>query len=98
MTFQGFIQTFSVGVGKKHVHRATTSRGMWGDAPPGDLHALRWLLGLQNGWKLAANELLSIKKNFFLNSGGGGGGGDPSAPPPPLYDTLPSSIMVWQCY
>ena len=86
----GFIQNFSVGVGKKHVHRATPSRGVWGDAPPGifrNLHALRLLLGLQNGWKLATNELVSIKKKSQLqNSGvethaGGGGGGDPSAPP-----------------
>ena len=29
-----------------------------------NVHALRWLLGLQNGWKLATNELLSIKKNI----------------------------------
>ena len=71
---QGFIQNFSVRVGgKKNVHRATPSGGVWHDAPPGNLHALRLLLGLQNGWKLATNELLNIKKNINFKILGGGG-------------------------
>ena len=52
------------------------------------VHTLRLLLGLKNGWKLATNELLSIKKNVnFKILGEGGGeklmlwGGNSSAPP-----------------
>ena len=57
------------------------------------LGAPKWLEIIQNGWKLATNELLSIKKKCQLqNSGGGGGGGDPSVPRP-LYDTLPIVIL-----
>ena len=66
------------------MHRAAPSRGVWGDAPPGDfrnLHALSLLLGLQNGWKLATNELLSIKK-MSTSKFWGGGGGNPSVSPP----------------
>ena len=64
------------------MHRVTLSRGVWGDAPPRNvrnLHALRLLLWLQNGWKLATNELLSIKKCQLANSGGE----VPVHPPPP---------------
>ena len=46
--------------------------GYGGDDPPGNLHALRLLLGLQNGWKLAVNELLSIKKMSTSKLWGGG--------------------------
>ena len=75
------------GGGKKHVHRAMPSGGgggAWGDAIPGNfrnLHALRLLLGLQNGRKFATNELLSIKKKCELQNSRGGGG-NPSTPPP----------------
>ena len=50
--------------------------GGWDDAPPENfrnLHALRLLLGLQNGWKLATNELLSIKEISTSKFWGGGG-------------------------
>ena len=82
----GFHAEFFGGSWKKYVHRATPSRGVWGNASPGNLHALRLLLGLQNGWKLATNGLLSTQKNVNFKILEGelmlwGGGGDPSAPP-----------------
>ena len=92
---QGFIQNFSVGVGK---HRATPSRGVWADAPPvnlRNLHALRLLLVACGGPKwleITTNELLSIKKNVNFKILAGG---DPSAPPPPpLYDTLSAYMRM----
>ena len=53
-----------LGVGKTCIEPRPLGGGGGGVMPPpGNLHALRLLLGLQNGWKLATNELLSIKKN-----------------------------------
>ena len=44
-------------------------------SPRDNLHALRLFLGLQKGWKLATDELLSIKTNINLQNSWGGGGG-----------------------
>ena len=82
---QGFIQNFSVGVGK-NVCIEPRPLGVCGVMLPQEirnLHALRLLLGLQNGWKLATNELLSIEEKKSTSKFWGGELmlGDPSAPP-----------------
>ena len=77
-------QNFLVGVGKNMCIEPRPLGGCGAMLPQEILHALRLLLGHQNGWKLATNEYQKKINCKILGGGGGGGGegGNPSAPPP----------------
>ena len=83
---QSFIKTFSVGVGKMMSTESCSPRETWAYTPPGNLHAIKLLLGAQKCWKLAT-KLLSIFFQFQSSGGGGGGGVGgwkfQTLPPPP---------------